>query len=170
MKLNKNNFLHEIHRFLRDDPSNAYEVEKLRIKQKLKFWYQETFQKNNRWNKTQLYKHINDYSNQEIEKLKECYKVLFNTENQYHLVFIRYLQEFQEQREISTSALGSDRLKVDQNTFEEILNYFGELKRDGKIKSTNKQIAKILKLIFNSEKSLKETTIIERLMNKKGYY
>ena len=169
MKLNKNNFPHEIHRFLKDDPSNAYEKEKLRIKQKLKFWYQETFQKNNRWNKTQLYKHINDYSDQEIEKLNECYKVLFNADIQYHRIFLRYLQEFQEQREIATSVLGSDRLIVDQGTFEEILNYFGELKRKGKIKSTNKQIARILKLIFNSKKSLKETTIIDRLRNKKEY-
>lgn len=101
--------------------------------------------------------------------MNECYKVLFNADNQYHQTFLRYLQEFQEQREIATSALCSDRLKVDQNTFEEILNYFGELKRNGKIKNTNQQIARILKLIFISEKSLEESTIIDRLRNKKEY-
>jgi len=170
LKLNKNNFPHEIHRFLKDDPSNVYGEEKLRIKLKLKSWYQETFQKNNRWNKIQLYKHLKEYSDSELEKLGACFELLFNTNNQYHQVFIRYLKEYQEQKETTTSIIRFISLKVDQNTFEEILNYFGELKRNGKIKNTNQQIARILKLIFNSEKSLKETTIIDRLMNKKGYY
>lgn len=139
------------------------------IKQELKFWYLHSFQKNNRWNRTMLMNHIKDYSDPELRKLGECFKLLFNTNNQYHQVFIRYLQEYQTQKEISKSTLGTPRLKVSQNTFEEIIHYFGELKRADQIDNTNKEIAKILKLILDPDKSLKETTIIDRLMNKKGY-
>ena len=168
MKLNKNNFPNEIHRFLYADASVAYEKKKNHIKQNLKSWYQETFQKNNRWNRTQLYSLIKDYSDNEINKLCECFAILFDQERKYNKVFIRYVQEYQEQKELANPE--SNKLKVDQKTFEEVINYFGDLKRSGKIKNSNQQIAQILKQILNPDKTLKATTIMDRLKNKKGYH
>ena len=60
-------------------------------------------------------------------------------------------------------------MKVSQKTFEEIIHYFGELKREGQINNTNKEIAKIVNLVFNPDIVLEETTIIDRIRNKKEY-
>lgn len=152
------------------DPSVAYEKKRNLIKPKLKSWYQETFLKNNRWNRSQLYGFIKDYSNDEINNLWECFTLLFDQDRKYNQVFCRYLQEYQNQKETTKSQLGTSRLKVSQKTFEEIIKYFGDLKRSGKIKNSNKQIAQILKRIMNPDKMLKESTIIDRLKNKKGYH
>lgn len=169
MKFNKNKFPLQINAAI-NEKSIASEEKKYLIRQELKSWFQHSFQKNNRWNRTKIIKQVKDYSAQELEKLGVCFELLFNTDNQYHQVFIRYLQEFQGQREITKSNLGTPRLKVSQRTFEEIIHYFGDLKRADKVNNTNKEIAKILKLIIDPDKSLEETTIIDRLMNKKGYY
>jgi hypothetical protein len=90
-------------------------------------------------------------------------------DNQYHRVFHRYLNAYQNEKEIAKSNLGTPRLKVNQNTFEDIINYFGDLKRADQIKNTNKEIAKIVQLVFNPNIALEETTIIDRLRNKKEY-
>jgi len=118
----------------------------------------------------QKYRLIQDYSVQDLEKLGACFELIFNTDNQYHQVFIRCLQEYKIQKEIAKSNQSIPRLKVNQRTFEEIINYFGDIKRVDQINNTNKEIAKILKLILEPDKSLEERTIIDRLMNKKGYY
>ena len=169
MKFNKNKFTLQINEYI-NGSGHAGEEKKNLIRQQLKSWYQHSFQKNNRWNRTQLRKQVKDYSVNELEKLGICFALLFNTENQYHQVFIRYLQEYQAQKEIAKSNLGTSRLKVSQKTFEKIIHYFGDLKRSDQIKNTNKEIAKILKLILEPDNSLEERTIIDRLMNKKGYY
>ena len=59
--------------------------------------------------------------------------MLFDHDRKYNKVFIRYVQEYQEQKESANPE--SIKLKVDQKTFEEIINYFGDLKRSGKIKN-----------------------------------
>jgi hypothetical protein len=146
------------------------EEKKELIKQELKYWYQHSFQRNNRWSRTELNKQIKDYSAQELDKLGACFELLFNTDNQYHNVFIKYLNEYQIQKNLAKLALGTPRLKVNQKTYEEIIHYFGELKRANKLQNTNKQIAKILRLILDPDRPLEETTIIDRLMNKKSYY
>lgn len=137
--------------------------------QELKQWYQQSFQKNNRWNRTELKKQIKDYTVQELDKLGACFELLFNTNNKYHLAFIKYLNEYQLQKDIAKLALGTPRLKVNQKTYEEIIHYFGELKRENQINNTNKEIAKIVNLVFNPDMVLEETTIIDRLRNKKEY-
>jgi hypothetical protein len=153
-----------------EDQRFATEEEKSLIKKELKHWYQHSFQKNNRWNRAELKKQIKDYSDHELEKLGACFELLFNTNNQYHRVFHRYLKSYQNEKEIAKSNLGTARLKVSQNTFEEIIQYFGDLKRDGKIMNTNKQIARVLKRMLDPDTSLEEITIMDRLTNKKGYY
>lgn len=168
MKLNKNRFPLQINKYI-NGSGIANEKEKRLIRQQLKSWYQHSFQKSNRWNKSRLFRHIKDYSGQEIQKLGECFELLFNSDNQYHKVFIRYLGEYKNQRELAKSNLGASRLKVNQNTFEDIINYFGDLKRADQIKNTNKEIAKIVQLVFNPDIALEETTIIDRLRNKKEY-
>jgi hypothetical protein len=140
------------------------------IIQELKYWYQQSFQKNNRWNRTELKKQIKHYSVQELDKLGACFKLLFNTNNKYHQAFLKYLNEYQIQKYLTKSILGTPGLKVNQKTYEEIIHYFGELKRADKLQNTNKQIAKILKLVLDPDRPLEETTIIDRLMNKKSYY
>ena len=150
-------------RFANEEKQDLFEKE-------LKHWYQNSFQKNNRWNRTELKKQIKDYSSHELDKLERCFELLFNTYNIYHHVFIRYLKEYQIQKDLAKSILGTPRLKVSQKTFEEIIHYFGELKRADKLQNTNKQIAKILRLILDPDRPLEETTIIDRLMNKKSYY
>ena len=167
MKLSKNRFPHEIHRYLYPNPSIVYQEKRPQIKKQLKLWYQHSFQKNNCWNRTQIYSHIKSFTNQELEELLECFELLFTTKNPYHQVFIRYIQEYQDQKTISIATLGTQRLKVDQNTYEEMISYFGALKRDGKINNTNKQIAKLLKLMIHPDRILEETTIVDRLLNKK---
>lgn len=167
--MNNNKFPIKINKFI-NSHGIASENKKTLDKQELKSWYQLSFQKNNRWNRTNLFNQINNYSDQELGKLETCFALLFNTDNQYHRIFIRYVQEYQHQKQIANSILKSPGLKVDQFTYEEIIGYFGDLKRSGKLKNSNKEIAKILKLIFDPDKSLEETTIIDRLMNKKGYY
>ena len=169
MKLNKNRFPLQINKYI-NSSGFAGEKKKNLIKQQLKSWYQYSFQKNNRWNRTQLRKQVKDYPVNELKKLGICFALLFNTDNQYHQVFIRYLEEYKAEKELIKSNLGTPRLKVSQNTFEEIIHYIGNLKRANKLKNTNKEIAKILKLILEPDKSLEERTIIDRLMNKKGYY
>ena len=169
MKFNKNKFPLQINKYI-NGSGLAGEEKKYLIKQQLKSWYQNSFQKNNRWNRTQLRKQVKDYSVNELKKLEVCFELLFNVDNQYHRVFHRYLKAYQYEKEIAKSNLGTSRLKVSQKTFEEIIHYFGDLKRSDQIKNTNKEIAKILKLILEPDNSLEERTIIDRLMNKKGYY
>ena len=169
MKFNKNRFPLQINAVI-NDQRTAGEKKIHLIKQELKLWYQSSFQKNNRWNRTELKKQIKDYSDHEIEKLGACFELLFNTNNQYHRVFQRYLKAYQDEKEIAKSNLGTARLKVDQRTFEEIMHYFGELKRTGKVRNTNKQIARVLKRMLDPDTALEEITIMDRLTNKKSYY
>lgn len=169
MKLNKNRFPLLIDEVIKDERF-ASEEKKSLIKRELKHWYQHSFQKNNRWNRAELKKQSKDYSDQELEKLGACFELLFNMNNQYHWVFQRYLKAYQNEKEIAKSNLGTARLKVDQRTFEEIIHYFGDLKRADKVMNTNKQIARVLKRMFDPDSSLKEITIIDRLTNKKSYY
>ena len=169
MKFNKNRFPLLINTIIQNQRLASDEKKDL-IKKGLKHWYKNSFQRNNRWNRTELKKQIKDYSVQELDKLGVCFKLLFNTDNKYHNVFIKYLNEFQIQRDITKSILGTNRLKVNQKTYEEIIHYFGKMKRANKIHNTNKQIAKILKLVLDPDRPLEEATLIDRLMNKKSYY
>ena len=148
LKLNKNNFPLLVNTVIKDQSSTREEKNQL-IRQELKSWYQQCFQKNNRWNRAQLIKHVNDYSVQELDKLGQCFELLFNMDNQYYLVFIKYLNEYQTQKDIAKSILGTSKLTVNQKTFEEIINYFGDLKRVDKLQNTNKQIAISGKNKFN---------------------
>ena len=168
LKFNKNKFPLLINA-VTNDQRTAGEEKKNLIRQQLKSWYQHSFQKNNRWNRTKLIKQTKDYSIPELNKLGACFELLFNTDNQYHQVFCRYLKAYQEEKEIAKSNLGTPRLNVNQNTLEEIIHYFGDLKRADQIKNTNKEIAKIVQLVFNPDIALEETTIIDRIRNKKEY-
>jgi len=71
-----------------------------------------------------LMNHIKGYSDPELRKLGECFKLLFNTDHKYHQVFIRYFQEYQTQKEIFKSALGAATLKVSQRTFKNSIFQF----------------------------------------------
>lgn len=166
LKLNRNKFPDDISRYLHKDPSLSYEQKRPVVSQQLKSWYQDNFQKNNRWNRTLLVSRIKSYSDTELKKLGECFEQLFDIKRQYNQTFMRYLDDFTEQK----NGLSSKRLKVDQHTYQEIIKYFGDLRRDGKIQNPNKEIARILKEFLYPDTPLEISTIIDRLQNKKGYY
>lgn len=167
LKHNKNKFPHEIHRYLFTDPSIAYDKKRPQIKQLLKSWYQENFLKYNRWNKTSINSLIKHYSDQEISKLDRCFHMLFDTNRKYNQTFLRYIKEYKDQREADKKGLC---LKVDQETFKDIIKYVGDLKRKGKINNTNHEIAKVLKKFLEPDVPFESATILDRLKNKKGYY
>ena len=96
--------------------------------------------------------------------------MLFEINRTYNQTFLRYLRAYKDQRDAEKKGLRYLRLKVDQKTFKEIIQYFGDLKREGKIKNANHEIAKALKEILEPDVTFETTTILDRLKNKKGYY
>ena len=171
LKLNRNNFPHDLSWYLSVD-INLKDEEKKRaqIRQLLKSWYQDSFLKNNRWNRTLIYSLVKNYSDAEILMLDKCFQLLFEIDRAYNRTFLRYLRDYKDQREAEKKGLGYLRLKVDQETFKEIIQYFGDLKREGKIKNANHEIAKVLKEILEPDVTFETTTLLDRLKNKKGYY
>ena len=170
LKLNRNKFPHDIHRYLNSDISIAYEKKRPQIKQLLKSWYLDSFQKNNRWNKRLINSLAKEYTNTEINELSRGFQSLFDIDRKYNQTFLRYLAEYNNQIEAEKSGLRNLRLKVDQETFKEIIQYFGDLKRAGKIKNANHEIAKVLKRTLEPDVTFESPTILDRLKNKKGYY
>ena len=170
LRLTKNKFPEDITRYLFTAPDLKNEQDRIKESRKLKFWYQSCFKKGNRWNRTLLYSLIKTYTEQELLKLKDCFVLLFDINRKYNQIFIRYVDTYMEQQEAQKLGLSSIRLKVGQETYQEILRYFGDLKRDGKIKNSNREIAQILRRFLDPDISLAVSTIIDRLKNKKGYY
>lgn len=140
------------------------------IGQLLKSWYQNNFQKNNRWNKTLIYSLARNYSETELLILGQCFQLLFDKTRTYNQSFLRFVNEYSERRKQEKEGGGQLRLKVDQETFMEIIRYFGDLKRAGKVKNANHEIAKILKKVMDPDIAFESPTILDRLKNKKGYY
>ena len=170
LKLNRNNFPHDLSRYLSVGVNLKDEEKIQRIRQLLKSWYQDSFLKNNRWNRTLIYSLVKNYTDTEIIKLERCFQLLFEIDRAYNRTFLRYLRDYKDQREAEKKGLGYLRLKVDQETFKEIIQYFGDLKREGKIKNANHEIAKVLKEILEPDVTFETTTLLDRLKNKKGYY
>jgi len=132
----------------------------------IKTWYKTTFQKGNRWNRSQIHTTLKKFTEREIEKLKECFTLLFNTDRSYNRAFIKYTDDYIEMQMVNQSEL---KIKLDQKGFEALLGFLGELKRDGKIQSNYNEIAKVLNKSIQPDNRLKISTIRDRLRNKKGY-
>ena len=130
------------------------------IKQHLKSWYQDSFLKNNRWNRTLIYSLVKNYSDTEIIKLETCFQLLFDINRKYNQTFLRFIRAYQDQKEADKKGLC---IKVDQKTFKDIIQYFGDLKRERKIKNANHAIAKILKKFLEPDVPFETTTILDRL-------
>ena len=170
LKFNRNRFPNDLHKYLSIGIKQKDEGKNLQIRQLLKSWYQDSFLKNNRWNRTLIYSLVKNYTDTEIIKLERCFQLLFEIDRAYNRTFLRYLRDYKDQREAEKKGLGYLRLKVDQETFKEIIQYFGDLKREGKIKNANHEIAKVLKEILEPDVTFETTTLLDRLKNKKGYY
>ena len=169
LKLNRNKFPNDLSKYLNFGNKQKDEEKIQRIRQLLKSWYQDSFLKNNRWNRTLIYSLVKNYTDTEIIKLGNCFQLLFEINRAYNQTFLRYLRACRDQREAEKKGLRHLRLKVDQETFKEIIQYFGDLKREGKIKNANHEIAKVLKEILEPDVTFETTTILDRLKNKKGY-
>jgi len=167
LKLNRNKFPNDLSKYLNLGSKQKDEEKIQQIKQLLKSWYQYSFLKNNRWNRTLIYSLVKNYTDTEIIKLERCFQLLFDINRTYNKTFTRFIRAYLEQREADKKGLC---LKVDQETYKEIIQYFGDLKRDGKIKNANHEIAKVLKEILEPDVTFKSPTILDRLKNKKGYY
>lgn len=170
LKFNRNHFPLELSWYLNLDIKLRDEEKGKIIGQFLKSWYQNNFQKNNRWNKTLIYSLARNYSETELLTLGQCFPSLFNMNRTYNQPFLRFVHEYRNQKETEKEGSRHLRLKVDQETFKEIIQYFGDLKREGKIKNANHEIAKILKKVLEPDVTFESPTILDRLKNKKGYY
>ena len=105
LKLNRNKFPDDLSKYLNFD-NKQKEVEKSqRIKQLLKSWYQDSFLKNNRWNRTSIYSLIKNYTDTEIIKLEKCVQLLFEINRTYNQTFLRYLRAYRDQREAEKKGL-----------------------------------------------------------------
>jgi hypothetical protein len=170
LKLNRNKFPIDLSEYLNSGIKQKDEEKSQRIRQLLKSWYQDSFLKNNRWNRTLIYSLVKNYTDTEIIKLGNCFQLLFEINRAYNQTFLRYVRDYKDQREAEKKGLRYLRLKVDQKTFKEIIQYFGDLKREGKIKNANHEIAKVLKEILEPDVTFETSTILDRLKNKKEYY
>ena len=169
LQLNRNKYPNDLNKYLNFGINLEEEDEekRQRIRQLLKSWYQDNFQKNNRWNRTLIYSLLKNYSDTEILELGKCFQLLFDINRKYNQTFLRFIRAYQDQREADKKGVC---LKVDQETYKEIIQYFGDLKRDGKIKNANHEIAKVLEKFLKPDVTFKSPTILDRLKNKKGYY
>ena len=167
LNLNKNDFPPSVSRLLKKHAQTGSELKEIELDiWPLKTWFKETFQKGNRWNRSQIHTTLKKFTEREIEKLKECFTLIFNTDRSYNRAFIKYIDDYIEMQTVSQSEL---KIKLDQKGFEALLGFLGELKRDGKIQSNYNEIAKVLSKCIQPDNRLKISTIRDRLRNKKGY-
>ena len=131
LKLNKNKFPHDLSKYLNFGIKQKDKEKSPRIRQLLKSWYQNSFLKNNRWNRTLIYSLVKSYTDTEILKLEKGFLLLFEINRAYNQTFMRYLRAYRDQRGAEKKGLRHLRLKVDQETFKKIIQYFGDLKREG---------------------------------------
>jgi len=136
---------------------------------RLKSWYQSSFQKGNRWNKSLILKGVKDYSIDELDHLKNCFCILFNCSKKYNKVFVSYLDEIAEKKTADESGLANPKIKISQKSFTELLRVIGEIKKAGEIKNNYAELADIINHSFSSDTQLQPSTIIDRLRSKKGY-
>ena len=170
LRLNKNKFPNDLSRYLNVGVNLNEEEKRKLVKQLLKSWYQVNFQKNNRWNRRLIYSLSKNYSDTEMIEIGKCFQLLFDIKRKYNQTFLRYLVEYRDQRNAEKKGLRHLSLKVYQETFKEIIQYFGDLKREGKIKNANHEIAKVLKNFLEPDVTFEPSTILDRLKNKKGHY
>ena len=113
LKLNRNKFPNDLNKYLNFGSKQKNEEKIQQIKQLLKSWYQYSFLKNNRWNRTLIYSSVKNYTDTEIIKLERCFQLLFEINRKYNQTFLRYLKVYRDQREAEKKGLC---LKVDQET------------------------------------------------------
>lgn len=166
LKRNKNTFPILILEYLEFDKN----IEPLAfIVLRLKSWYQSSFQKGNRWNKTLIINGTKNYSIDEFGHLKNCFCILFNCSKKYNKVFVSYLDEIAEKKTTDESGLANPKIMIRQKSFTELLRFIGELKKSGKIDNSFAELADIINRSFSSDAQLRPSTIIDRLKNKKEY-
>ena len=166
LKLNKNKFPILILECQEFDQNNELQAI---VKLKLKSWYQSSFQKGNRWNKSLILKGVKNYSIDEITQLQNCFNILFNCERKYNQIFISYLKELLEIRTAEELGLTTIRIKISQSSYIDLLRFLGDLKESGEIQNSNQEIAEIIYHSFSPDIQLQTSTILDRLKNKKGY-
>ena len=166
LKLNKNTFPICILECLKIDKRNEPPAI---VKLILKTWYQSSFQKGNRWNKSLIAKGVKNYLIDELDYLKSCFGILFNCSKKYNKVFISYLDEIVEKNTADESGFTTPKIKISQKSFTELLRTIGEIKKAGEIKNNSAELAEIINRSFASDIQLRPSTIVDRLKNKKGY-
>lgn len=134
----------------------------------LKAWYQERFQKSNRWNKTMINKETRTMSLDQMRMTMVCFEYLFDPERKYNQVFLAHFHKILEDRtEVPKQPL--PKIRISQKAYLELLRIMGEWKSSREIKSTYKELSEIIYMVFTPENPIKPSTIIDRLKDQKGY-
>jgi len=169
-KLNKNAFPPSVSKLLRDYNKAGAEPEDIKIDSwPVKTWYKRTFQKGNRWNKTQIRKGTMPYTVIELSQLLVAFRLLFNQEKKYNQIFISYVSDIIEERSSEEEGLFGARIKISQNSYTELLHILGDLKDSGEIQNSYRELAAIIYHTFSPETKLRPSTIFDRLKNQKGF-
>ncbi len=134
----------------------------------LKAWYQEHFQKSNRWNKTMIYSETRKMNLDQIQMVLACFVYLFDPGKKYNQVFLTHFHQILEDRtEMPKQPI--HKIRISQKAYLELLRMVGEWKSNKEIKGTYKGLSKVIYEVFSPEYPIKPSTIIDRLKDQKGY-
>ena len=61
-------------------------------------WYPHHFQRNNRWNKSMIYKEAIKMNMDQLNRMSVCFTYLFDPEKKYNQVFLNHCQQILEDR------------------------------------------------------------------------
>jgi hypothetical protein len=136
--------------------------------QMIKSWYQESFQRNNRWNKTLIYKEAIKMNMDQLKLMVVCFDYLFDPEKKYNQVFLNHCHQILDNR-TATPTQHTQKIKISQKAYLELLRLIGEWKTSREIKNTYKELSEIINKVFMPEYPIKPSTIIDRLKDQKGY-
>ena len=134
----------------------------------LKAWYQEHFQRNNRWNKSMIYNEAIKMNADQLNRMSVCFTYLFDPEKKYNQVFLKHCQQILEDR-MPTTEPHIQKIRISQKAYLELLRLVGEWKTTKEIKGTYKELSEVIYEVFSPEYPIKPSTIIDRLKDQKGY-
>ncbi len=170
LKVNRNGFPNAIPRILKYRAQNEENFQKSDFKSlQVKNWYIETFQKGNRWNKSMIRSRTCNFTFLEIKTVRSCFIILFNPHRSYNQSFIKFIDQILIEIEEEKSGKAFSKIRISQRAYYDLLQIIGDQKSDGEINNTYKQLAEIIDQSFLPEEPIKQSTIIDRLKNQKGY-